>query len=70
MKEIILKNTFYPLKPNILMREFNMIYIAIDVDDIHQKFEKCLLQNDETNISRTGTDITNTIDRIIDHLRH
>mgnify|MGYP000853106126 CR=1 FL=1 len=70
MKEIILKNTLYPLKPNILMREFNMIYIAIDGDDIHQKFEKCLLQNDETNISRTGTDITNTIDRIIDHLRH
>ncbi len=70
MNEIVLKNTLYLLKPNILMREFNMIYIAIDGDDIHQKFEKCLLESDEKNIFRTSTEITNTIDRIIDHLQH
>lgn len=42
-----------------------MIYIAIDGDDIHQKFEKCLLENDETNITRTST-----IDKIVDYLQH
>ena len=47
------------------MREFNLIYIAIDGDDIHQKFEKCLLENDETNITRTST-----IDKIVDYLQH
>lgn len=52
------------------MGEFNLIYIAIDGDDIHQKFEKCLLENDETNITRTSTQITSTIDKIIDHLQH
>jgi hypothetical protein len=47
-----------------------LIYIAIDGDDIDQKFEKCLLENDETNIFRTSTQITSTIDKIIDYLQH
>ncbi|WP_367344085.1 mCpol domain-containing protein [Methanomethylovorans sp.] len=47
-----------------------MIYIAIDGDNIHHKFEKCLLQNDEKNIIRTSMEITNTIDRVINHLQH
>ena len=34
------------------------------------KFEKCLLENDETNIFRTSTRITSTIDKIIDYLQH
>ena len=47
-----------------------MIYIAIYGDDIHQKLEKCLLENDETNIIRTSAEITNTIDKIIGYLQH
>lgn len=52
------------------MGVFNTIYIAIYGDDIHQKFEKCLLENDETNIIRTSAEITNTIDKIIGYLQH
>jgi ribonucleotide reductase alpha subunit len=52
------------------MGEFNLIYIAIDGDNIHQKFEKCLLENDEMNIIRTSAQITSTIDKIIDYLQH
>lgn len=47
-----------------------MIYIAIDGDDINQKFEKCLLENDETNIFRTSMSITNAIDKVMDYLQH